>query len=58
VRLAAVAGKVYEKNGQEIETKSINESDTLNDFVDLRFGNVKAKLYFNDGKQLDIDAVS
>ncbi|XP_034104684.1 uncharacterized protein LOC117568281 [Drosophila albomicans] len=49
VRIAAVAGKVI-VNGSETEIQSISNSDIVNCLVDLKFGNVKAKLSFKEDK--------
>ncbi|XP_062133402.1 mediator of DNA damage checkpoint protein 1 isoform X2 [Drosophila sulfurigaster albostrigata] len=49
VRIAAVAGKVF-VNGSETEIQSISNSDIVNCLVDLKFGNVKAKLSFKEDK--------
>ncbi|XP_030570784.1 uncharacterized protein LOC115769902 isoform X2 [Drosophila novamexicana] len=54
VRVSAATGKVYVKGLETgLEIKSISEADAFNGLVDLRFGNVAAKLQFNDGKHLD-----
>lgn len=49
MRVSAVAGTVC-VNGQEVEIRSLSNSDIVNGVVDLRFGDVNAKLYFNEGK--------
>lgn len=54
VRLAAVNGDVFVNNLKTgLEIKSISEADAINGHIDLRFGNVTAKLRFNDAKRLD-----
>lgn len=58
MRVSAATGKVYVKGLETgLEIKSISEADAFNGLVDLRFGNVAAKLQFNDGKHLDNGAV-
>ncbi|EDW69490.2 uncharacterized protein mu2 [Drosophila virilis] len=59
VRVSAATGKVYVKGLETgLEIKSISEADAVNGLVDLRFGNVAAKLQFNDGKHLDNGAAN
>lgn len=58
VRLAAVNGDVFVNNLKTgLEIKSISEADAINGHIDLRFGNVTAKLRFNDAKRLDNEEV-
>ncbi|XP_064539959.1 mediator of DNA damage checkpoint protein 1 [Drosophila montana] len=59
VRVSAATGQVYVKGLETgLEIKSISEADAINGIVDLRFGNVAAKLQFNDGKHLDNGAAN
>lgn len=54
VRLSAVAGKTYVKE-RETEAVSISESDTVDDLVMLRFGNIRANLCFK--RELEAETV-